>query len=81
MIIALIVVIILLVFCLWSEFRTTEFQIEQECTCEHENERCVSKVVVTKCGLHRDPNLMYQCGKVQKQLEETNKIFKDVDFD
>jgi hypothetical protein len=53
--------------------RQKPIEIEQECTCG-KFEKCISTITIHKNRMSRDPNEMYRCGKVQRQLEEFKKI-------
>lgn len=50
---------------------------EQDCTCG-KYEKCVSKIKITGKGrMSRDPQELIKCGRVEKQMEHMNKVFKD----
>lgn len=49
--------------------------IERECTCG-DREKCISKITVEHNGrASRDPDEMFRCGKVKKQIRQLREVF------
>lgn len=76
------IIVALFLFALWTLFREENFVIEKDCDCHKNYDKCISKNHITTSSrgirMKRDVNEMFQCGKVQDQLEEANKMWEKI---
>lgn len=76
MILLLIVLLISLSILVYLSFG--KYRIEQDCTCDKNREKCVSKIEVNdrvvSWSISRKPSELLECGKVQKQLDQIKDI-------